>query len=435
MVNPTGYTALDLVGFSDKGAYSSAATYVKNDLAHYAGNIWRCLLDDTTAITPAEGLNWTIFIAEPSNAVESSIAPIETSPAEADHAVNTQLYYNDTLYKVIAAIDIGDTLTVGTNIQLADNITTQLSQKANTSSLANVATSGSYSDLSNKPTLGTAAAKDTTNVIAQNSTDPVESGAVYTSETALGSRIDAVDEEIAPIESGTVASQVYAIGDHFIKDDVLYKAKTAIAQGETLTLNTNYEVADNVTDQLASLKEALTNAQSDVTKNQTNIAYINTNSTTASKIYTAGEQFILDGALKRAKTNIASGATLVLNSNYENADSVTRQIKMSGEWQRLAAFTNTESDNITLSASLGQFKTLALCLSNTLQDTIDSTTFIPVSSFKGGYYLSASRASEAAGAVRCWNALTSYVDDTTISGRVGSTLSSIPAKAILFGIY
>lgn len=257
MVNPTGYTALDLVGFSDKGAYSSAATYVKNDLAHYAGNVWRCLLDDTTAITPAEGLNWTIFIAEPSNAVESSIAPIETSPAEADHAVNTQLYYNDTLYKVIAAIDIGDTLTVGTNIQLADNITTQLSQKANTSSLANVATSGSYSDLSNKPTLGTAAAKDTTNVIAQNSTDPVESGAVYTSETALGSRIDAVDEEIAPIESGTVASQAYAIGDHFIKNDVLYKAKTAIAQGETLTLNTNYEVADNVTDQLASLKEAL----------------------------------------------------------------------------------------------------------------------------------------------------------------------------------
>ena len=36
-----------------------------------------------------------------------------------------------------------------------------------------------YSNLTGTPTLGTAAAKDTTNAITQNSTDPVESGAVY----------------------------------------------------------------------------------------------------------------------------------------------------------------------------------------------------------------------------------------------------------------
>lgn len=259
MVNPTGYTALDLVGFSDKGAYSSAATYVKNDLAHYAGNVWRCLLDDTTAITPAEGLNWTIFIAEPSNAVESSIAPIETSPAEADHAQGSQLYFNDTLYKAKTAIAIGDALVVGTNIELADKITVQLAQKANTSSLANVATSGSYSDLSNKPTLGTAAAKDTTNAVTQNDTDPVESGAVYTSVNAVNSRVNDVSEEIAPIENGPVASQSYVLGEQFSRNDILCRATTDIAQGATLVLDTNYEVADNVTHQLTSLKEALTN--------------------------------------------------------------------------------------------------------------------------------------------------------------------------------
>lgn len=48
------------------------------------------------------------------------------------------------------------------------------------SSLASVAKSGSYSDLSSTPSLGTAAAKDSTNAVTQNSTDLIESGAVYT---------------------------------------------------------------------------------------------------------------------------------------------------------------------------------------------------------------------------------------------------------------
>ncbi len=56
-------------------------------------------------------------------------------------------------------------------------------------SLAAVATSGSYSDLSNKPTLGTAAAKDSTNAVTQNSTDLVESGAVYTEVSSLNTAI------------------------------------------------------------------------------------------------------------------------------------------------------------------------------------------------------------------------------------------------------
>lgn len=46
--------------------------------------------------------------------------------------------------------------------------------------LAAVATSGSYNDLSDQPTLGTAAAKDSTNAVTQGSTDLLESGAAYT---------------------------------------------------------------------------------------------------------------------------------------------------------------------------------------------------------------------------------------------------------------
>lgn len=132
MVNPTGYTALDLIGFTDKGTYSSSANYVKNDLVHYGGNIWRCLIDDTSGIAPAEGVNWTLFIGEPTNLVERIIAPVETDPATSAWAVGRQIIYNDNLYEVITAITAGDALVTyeddptNANIKLADPVETQL---------------------------------------------------------------------------------------------------------------------------------------------------------------------------------------------------------------------------------------------------------------------------------------------------------------------
>lgn len=132
MVNPTGYTALDMIGFTDQGAYSSSDNYVKNDLVHYSGNIWRCLIDDTSGIAPVEGVNWTLFIGEPTNLVERIIAPVETDPATNAWAVGRQIIFNDNLYEVIAAISAGDALVAyeddptNANIKLADPVETQL---------------------------------------------------------------------------------------------------------------------------------------------------------------------------------------------------------------------------------------------------------------------------------------------------------------------
>lgn len=53
-------------------------------------------------------------------------------------------------------------------------INESISGKADTSSLATVATSGSYNDLDNKPTIPTV-----TNTITSGSTDAISSGAVY----------------------------------------------------------------------------------------------------------------------------------------------------------------------------------------------------------------------------------------------------------------
>lgn len=131
MTEPTGYTAVGMVGFTDKGTYSASASYVKNDLVHYGGSIWCCLIDDTTGITPTEGTNWTLFVGEPTNMAERIIAPLEVSPSENAYSVGEQLIFNDVLYKAKTAIAVGDALVVDTNIELAPKVTSQIQTLSN----------------------------------------------------------------------------------------------------------------------------------------------------------------------------------------------------------------------------------------------------------------------------------------------------------------
>lgn len=54
---------------------------------------------------------------------------------------------------------------------------------------------------------------------------------------------------VGPVENGTTASQAYAVGEHFIRNDKFCTAIAAIASGATLTLNTNYvegTIAENI---------------------------------------------------------------------------------------------------------------------------------------------------------------------------------------------
>lgn len=81
MNEPTGYTALDLIGFTDKGNYNPAENYVKNDLVHYGGSIWIVQIDDTVGQTPEEGIYYHVFVKEPTNMVERIMAPLEQNPA------------------------------------------------------------------------------------------------------------------------------------------------------------------------------------------------------------------------------------------------------------------------------------------------------------------------------------------------------------------
>ena len=221
MIEPTGYTALDLVGYTDKGTYAANVYYVKNDLVHYGGNIWRVLIDDTIGITPAEGPNYTLFIGEPTNLVERIIAPLEDNPATVAYQTGRQIIYNDYLYEVIQNIAVGDILIAyeddptNANIKLASPVETQV--------LALKADKVNKSDIANNVTTTTEG-----KVLDARQGKALQDGKADTSV-------------IAPVESGTTASRAYAAGAHFIKNGAFCTAKTAIAQGEAFTLNTNYE--------------------------------------------------------------------------------------------------------------------------------------------------------------------------------------------------
>lgn len=137
MTNPEGYTALGFVGFTDKGTYDPTYQYAQNDLAHRAGSIWRCLIDNTQGITPTEGTNWTLFMGEPTNMAEKIIAPLEDSPSENSYSAGQQLIFNDNLYEVIGAIAVGDNLVTyesdptNANIKLAPKISSQIQNLTN----------------------------------------------------------------------------------------------------------------------------------------------------------------------------------------------------------------------------------------------------------------------------------------------------------------
>ncbi len=98
----------------------------------------------------------------------------------------------------------------------------------------------------------------------------------------------ALNKTLAPVETDlTGASQAYAKGAKFIYNGIMYQAKTAIAQGTALVLNTNYEAAPNVETQIAN--EAAVRSQMGAKNllifDLAKIKEVNTNGTWTDNVY------------------------------------------------------------------------------------------------------------------------------------------------------
>jgi hypothetical protein len=64
----------------------------------------------------------------------------------------------------------------------------------------------------------------------------------------------ALNKTIAPNETGTTASKAYSVGDHFIRNGILYKVTTAIASGATwANISSSYTPDSNISSQIQNL--------------------------------------------------------------------------------------------------------------------------------------------------------------------------------------
>jgi len=132
----------------------------------------------------------------------------------------------------------------------------------------------------NKPTLGTSAYKNSTSVVT-DSTDLVESGAVY---TALQTKAD--NSVIGTVEDAAGASQEYRTNQRFILNGEFRRAKSPIAQGEPITdINSEAESVASIFDGISMLSISngtdLNNLKGSIITNQ-GIYYAN--STTAATL-------------------------------------------------------------------------------------------------------------------------------------------------------
>lgn len=152
----------------------------------------------------------------------------------------------------------------------------------------------------------------------------------------------ALNKTIAPVETDlTDASRGYHIGEQFIIDGGLFKAKTEIAQHDALVLNTNYEPADNLTEQIKNAGGGTgTDPRLDVFEN--NIAPVETDETDASRAYQVGEQLILSNILYDVIAPISEHDIITATGSGAN---IAPADPISSQFQTLTQKTDDIEDN------------------------------------------------------------------------------------------
>lgn len=311
MAIPSGYTALDFVGFTDKGTYANNVTYVINDLVHYGGDIWKCKIDNTIGITPAVGANWEQWLGASANLVERIIAPLEQNPATVAYTVGRQIIYDDWLWEVIAPIAIGDTLVdyavdpSNANIKKAPAVETQLLALSSKAYQTDDSTETTIADDDLLPfydTSATARKKSTwSNIIAK-----------------IKAKLGTAAAKDVPASGNASTTQVVMGNDTRLTDarnaaDVSAWAKAANKPSYTAS-EISYGTSSNVGSEIQTLTQALSIKADE--SDLSSISITGSTNNTGSTI-SKGTFFYLNGILVKSKVDIANGATLTEDTNYE----------------------------------------------------------------------------------------------------------------------
>ena len=130
---------MELMKGGGSGGGTAASVSYDNTVSHLSAATVQAALDEINADV-VEGLalvNTSISsirgaitgLGQGITGTRTMIAPIEDGEtSSAAYAVGDQLIYNNLLYKVTSAISIGDTITPGTNVANADNVTEQIDE-------------------------------------------------------------------------------------------------------------------------------------------------------------------------------------------------------------------------------------------------------------------------------------------------------------------
>lgn len=134
---------------------------------------------------------------------EVIIAPVEkTNVASQDYVVGRHLVLNNILYKVTAAITAGQTIAVGTNVAVSDDVEKQIE-----TNLSSINTINNYK----------------------------------LNQTVIATR-----------QANLTASKAYVVGEQFIYNNTLYEVTAAISKNAAITIGGNCKTADTITSQISN---------------------------------------------------------------------------------------------------------------------------------------------------------------------------------------
>lgn len=139
---------------------------------------------------------------------EMIIAPVEkTNVASQNYVVGRHLVLNNILYRVTAAITAGQTIAVGTNIAISDDVEKQIETNLNS-----------------------------INTINNNKLN----------QTVIATR-----------QANLTASKDYVVGEQFIYNNTLYEVTAAISRNAAITIGGNCKTANNITSQISNFANGL----------------------------------------------------------------------------------------------------------------------------------------------------------------------------------
>lgn len=154
------------------------------------------------------------------NKMENNIAYVEDGDTSSRHYnANAYLMHNGVFYKVTEEINIGDTLDYGLDGNIAHvDISSQFGSGGGGSTGCVELTQAQYDALSEEAKMA---------------------DVIYLITDSPDNYLDEVFGDFATVEYTDTASKAYSVGDYLVYDNKFYLVTDDIAQGDTITPNTN----------------------------------------------------------------------------------------------------------------------------------------------------------------------------------------------------